>query len=231
MVYKRKMTKTKCFVLIALSVLLVFCSCCAITGAWFSDHKTIVGDLEKPTFSFDLVDENGVTKEDVFYISPANSSDLSKVVNLKINSSNVDKLVVRAYVTQEWGTLNGDTFTPLEEQPSGGLKYTRTGWTRGYYFLLTDDMAEFGYTENDIEGGVWYYYNDIITSNSQINIIDGFTAKTGYNNLTAKITVTVEVAPASDTTLNVSWTQGDDFGGIQDGSPTEDWKTSIKNKR
>ena len=224
MIYNRKSKKKDILMYVAFSVLLVFCVCFSVTGAWFTDTSSFKGGLTNPDFTFNLVGQNGASQEQVFYVSPANASDLSKSISIKITDSNVDKLVVRYAINQEWGTMSGSTFTPSEEIYSNGLTVNNTNWTMGYYY---DD----GFGDYVSGGGIYYYYNSIVAKNNTITAINGFTVKSGYENLTCRITIWVQVAPASDLTLDTMWKVSDIEGNIADGSATDSWIASIKGQR
>lgn len=226
MIYNRKSKKKDILMYVAFSVLLIFCVCFSVTGAWFTDTSSVKGGLTNPDFTFNLVDQNGASQEQVFYVSPANTSDLSKQIDIK-TTSNVDKLVVRYWITQEWGTMSGSTFTPSEDAISNGLTINNPDWTRGYYYIVD----EFGGSISEYaSSGIYYYYNNVV-KNATITAIKGFTAKSGYENLTCKITIYVEVAPASDLTLDTMWKVSDSAGNIADGSATDSWIASIKGQR
>lgn len=244
----------------ALAVVLVVVSVLNNSGAWFSDKKTIDGDISVPVIQPVLYTKNGggYQKVSVLYWNSTTYNDtLSKPIYFGFDTNhNVTGLVVRFWINVEWGTLNGSTFTPEAVEidcrilkPDGTFTSNFTkGYQADYDFLKEFFGEEYAQEYCDMMPTA-YYYNDVLSAdantlkNTKYPIYNGLIFDSAnypnYSTKTARITFKIEVDFATNITIGETsgstLTKAGKWAPMESGVRTLDgapvsWINSIKTK-
>ena len=226
-----------------LAVMFVLACVMAGTGSWFTDSSTIIGYLNRPSLEPTVTVNGSKLDGDNFMIS--SSSDLTKSVGISFGNVNVNNLMVRCAVSVEVGKIENGSFvsyhSKIQEEVDTmtlivGVSYTND-WTRGFSFT-EQSLIDAGLISADSYlNYIHYYYNDLVTSSSNIVAVNQFVDT--YNLLNQgyvfKVLVRCQTTVAGEMAFGTKNNVGSYVGGLwtgdgDEGRATTTWIDSIKNK-
>lgn len=224
-----------------LAVMFVLACVMAGTGSWFTDSSTIIGYLNRPSLEPTVTVGGSKLVGDNFMIS--SSSDLTKSVGISFGNVNVNNLMVRIMITIDVGKIENGNFVSYQDDISDGIHEALVGvtyantFTRGFSPTEQEFVDAGLLTKGDIAIYTYYYYNDLVTSSSNISAVSQFVDSSNLlsQGYVFQVNVTCETTVAGEMAFGTKNNVGSYVGGMwtgdgDEGTAPTTWIDSIKSK-